>query len=89
MKVEINLYHNRDNHLSVSVSDTGIGISEDYMPDIFKPFYQEYQGYSRKFEGNGLGLALVKKYCEINKLLFNIKSQKDVGSTFTVIFPNK
>ena len=88
-KVEIVLSRNMNNHLSVSVSDTGIGISKEYMPDIFKPFYQEDQGYSRKFEGNGLGLALVKKYCEMNKLLFDIRSEKDVGSTFTVVFPDK
>ena len=43
-------------------------------------------GYSRKFEGNGLGLALVKKYCELNNALITVKSEKGKGSTFTVTF---
>jgi PAS domain S-box-containing protein len=42
--------------LMVEISDTGIGISEEYLPNLFKPFIQEEQGYTRKFEGNGLGL---------------------------------
>ena len=57
----------------VEIIDTGIGISNEYLPNLFKPFIQEEQGYTRKFEGNGLGLALVKKYCELN----NIKSIKN------------
>ncbi len=68
----------------VSVVDTGIGISEEYIDDIFKPFSQEYSGYTRRFEGNGLGLALVKKYCEINDINILVKSKKDVGTKFTL-----
>jgi signal transduction histidine kinase len=55
---------------------------------IFEPFTQEEQGYSRSFEGNGLGLALVKKYCDLNNLTIEIESVKGSGSTFTVIFNN-
>ncbi|MDP3443891.1 MAG: ATP-binding protein [Ignavibacteria bacterium] len=47
---------------------------------------QEEQGYTRKYEGNGLGLALVKKYCEINNADIKVESQKGKGTTFTVIF---
>lgn len=73
--------------LRVKVADTGIGISEEYLPDLFKPFTQEDEGYSRKYEGNGLGLALVKNYCKINNAEISVESEKNVGTTFTVKFP--
>jgi PAS domain S-box-containing protein len=85
-KVLIRLYKNEENKISIDVKDTGIGISEEYVPNLFKPFSQEYTGYSRKFEGNGLGLALTKKYGEINKTDIKVKSIKGVGSTFTIVF---
>lgn len=70
----------------VHVEDTGIGISEEYLDTIFEPFSQEEQGYTRKYEGNGLGLALVKKYCEMNRADIKVESKKGKGSCFTVIF---
>ena len=68
------------------IIDSGIGISEDYLPNLFNPFTQEEQGYSRSFDGNGLGLALVKKYCGILNADISVESKKDVGTTFTVKF---
>jgi signal transduction histidine kinase len=47
---------------------------------------QEERGYSRKYEGNGLGLALVKKYVDVNNASIAVKSEKGVGSIFTVTF---
>jgi PAS domain S-box-containing protein len=85
-KVDINIYRNDQNKLVIEVIDTGIGISEDYLPLLFTPFSQEEQGYTRKFEGNGLGLALVKKYCELNNADIEVESKKGLGSTFRVIF---
>lgn len=85
--IDIRLYRNKDYRLIVDISDTGIGISEEYMKNLFKPFTQEEQGYTRKYEGNGLGLALVKKYCEINNLSISVQSDKGKGSLFRVIFP--
>ncbi|MGE5498294.1 MAG: PAS domain S-box protein [Syntrophothermus sp.] len=85
-KIEIILYKNSEMHSCVDISDTGIGISEEYMRNIFNPFSQEETGYTRKFEGNGLGLALVKKYAEINSLNIDVKSSKNQGTTFTVTF---
>lgn len=69
-----------------SITDTGIGISEDFLPKLFLPFTQEDQGYTRRFEGNGLGLALVKGFCEINKATLNVVSEKGKGSTFKLLF---
>jgi len=75
-------------NLLVSIIDTGVGISKDYLPKLFDEFSQEDQGYTRKFEGNGLGLALVKKYCELNNALISVESEKGKGSKFTVTFLN-
>lgn len=72
--------------VKVSIVDTGIGMSEDFMTKIYTPFAQEYRGYSRSYEGNGLGLSLVKKYCEINKINIDVESRKGIGSKFTLIF---
>ena len=58
------------------------------MPHLFEAFTQEEQGYTRHFEGNGLGLSLVKKYCELNKAEVSVESVKGKGTTVTVIFPN-
>ncbi|MGE5457547.1 MAG: PAS domain S-box protein, partial [Methanococcaceae archaeon] len=84
--INVRIYRNHEDAISVDVSDTGIGISEQYIDHIFTPFSQEEQGYTRKFEGNGLGLALVKKYCELNNATISVKSQKGNGSIFTVTF---
>lgn len=85
VKGEINIVVNScDNKLIVEIIDTGIGISEDILPTVFEPFIQEEMGYTRSFEGNGLGLALVRKYIELNKGSIAVKSKKGYGSTFTV-----
>lgn len=85
-KIDVIIYKNDDGKVSVTVADTGIGIAEEYIPNLFKPFMQEEQGYSRRFEGNGLGLALVKNYCDLNQAAINVESEKKVGSRFTVNF---
>ncbi len=82
------LIYDTGNTITVSVSDTGIGISEEFLPDLFTVFTQEEQGYTRRFEGNGLGLALVKKYCELNGAEINVESSKGKGTTFTIQFYN-
>jgi signal transduction histidine kinase len=84
--ISISLNNAENNKLEISVSDTGIGISEEYFPIIFMPFTQEEQGYTRRFEGNGLGLALVKKYCDLNHAEIKITSKKEIGTTVTVLF---
>jgi len=87
-KVEITIDRNPRNNLYVDVADTGIGIAEEYLPMLFTPFSREEQGYTRNFEGNGLGLALAKKYCELNGADIKVSSIKGKGTTFRVTFPN-
>lgn len=77
----------KESGLAVEIADTGVGISEEYLPHLFKLFRQEEQGYTRRYEGNGLGLVLVKKYCELNKIDIAVESQKGVGTKFTLILP--
>lgn len=90
VKIEISdgIYDNerQGRDLIVSVSDTGIGISEEFRERIFQPFSQEDQGYSRRYDGNGLGLALSQKYCQLNDAEITLESRKDAGSVFTVTF---
>ncbi len=71
----------------INVSDTGNGISEEYLPHIFEPFSQEYQGYGRKYEGNGLGMALVKQYSLLNNASIKIDSKKGVGTVVRLTLP--
>ncbi len=83
--MEIVLYNNEENKLSVDIKDTGIGISSEYLFKMFKPFSQEESGYSRKYEGVGLGLALVRNYLDFIKGQIKVESQKNKGSIFTIV----
>ncbi len=86
--VHISIGKTEKNKIYVDIADSGIGISKEYLPDLFTPFTQEEQGYTRKFEGNGLGLALVKKYVELNSAEIEIQSIKGKGTTVRIIFKN-
>lgn len=85
-KVTVQVKKTITNNVSVSIIDTGIGISSDYIGQIFSPFTQETNGYTRKYDGNGLGLALVKEYCKLNNAEIYVSSEKGSGSDFTVVF---
>ena len=85
-KVEIRCKLESENVIII-ISDTGTGISEDYLPKIFEPFSQEYQGYNRKYEGNGLGMALVKQYCSLNNASIIIESEKWIGTIVKISLP--
>ncbi len=73
----------KDN-LIIKVEDTGIGMSEEFLPTLFHSFTQEEQGYSRAYDGNGLGMALVKNYCELISSEVSVISKKGIGTTFTL-----
>ena len=87
--VTIQLAKNDSSGLYIKVSDTCIGISEEYLPKLFQAFTQEDSGYSRRFEGNGLGLALVRNYVDFIDAQIEVSSIKGEGSVFTLTFPNK
>ena len=87
--IKIRVYNKQGGKVFADITDSGIGISEEYIDQLFQPFSQEETGYTRKFEGNGLGLALVRKYIDLNKAVINVHSKKGSGSTFSVGFPSK
>lgn len=78
------MLYNEEDYLCISIKDTGKGISQEYMSQLFKPFSQEDQGFERKHDGNGLGLAVVKEFIELNQGLLHIESNKGYGSMITV-----
>jgi PAS domain S-box-containing protein len=73
--------------LKISVTDTGIGISEDGMEQLFRPFSQIDSGLAREFEGTGLGLAMVKLLAELHGGAVAVESSGGEGSRFTVWLP--
>jgi PAS domain S-box-containing protein len=73
--------------LKISISDTGIGISEGGLADLFRPFSQVDSGLSRQFEGTGLGLAMVKLLAELHGGTVAVESVVGEGSCFTVWLP--
>lgn len=75
-----------DHSIAVDIIDSGIGISSTYLKELFDPFTQEESGYTRNFDGSGLGLALVKNYCNINNAEIKVESEKGKGTKFTVLF---
>ena len=73
--------------LKLSVTDTGMGIAPDGLARLFAPFSQVESGLSRKFEGTGLGLAMVKLLAELHGGSVAVESAEGEGSTFTVWLP--
>lgn len=85
-KISVKLYNNQ-NSLVAEIKDTGKGISGEYLERLFTPFTQEEQGYTRSYEGNGLGLALTKNYADANNIRVEVESEKGKGSLFRFIMP--
>lgn len=83
-KIRISAYSTKG-RIYIEVEDTGVGIDSEYMERIFEAFSQEEQGYTRRYDGNGLGLALTKKYCELNNMEIFLESRKNEGTKVTVV----
>ncbi|MBA1229551.1 PAS domain-containing sensor histidine kinase [Pseudomonas viridiflava] len=73
--------------LELSVSDTGIGIAQSDMNKLFKAFSQIDSSLARKFEGTGLGLAMVKQLAELHGGTVAVASVKDLGARFMAWLP--
>ncbi|MBR4473106.1 MAG: response regulator [Oscillospiraceae bacterium] len=75
-----------DDHRSLrfTVSDTGIGMSKDYIPKIFEAFSQETEGAGNKLGSTGLGMAITKNIVAMMNGDIHVDSEKGKGSTFTV-----
>ena len=73
--------------IRVSVSDTGIGIAENKIEEIFEMFHQLDESYNRRQGGAGLGLAIVKSLLNLMNGKLSVKSREGHGSTFTFEIP--
>jgi len=78
-----------DDRLQVSLTDTGIGIAEEDIKNLFKPFGQLDSSSTRKFGGTGIGLILVKKYLDMLDGTILVESELGQGSRFTFTLPIK
>ncbi|WBX97066.1 PAS domain-containing hybrid sensor histidine kinase/response regulator [Chryseobacterium gambrini] len=71
-------------NLEIRITDTGIGMSEEYVKQIFKKFNQEDSSISRKYGGTGLGMAITRELIYLMKGEIKIKSKKNVGTEISI-----
>jgi signal transduction histidine kinase len=72
----------------IEVADTGMGISEQHLPNIFEPFMQAHKTSSTNSRGGiGLGLSIVKKHLEQIRATISVESKLGQGSTFRIVLP--
>lgn len=76
-----------EDQITLRVADTGVGIGQSFLPELFEPFKQESSGLAREFPGNGLGLSITKKLVEQMGGAIDVESQKGVGTTFHIVLP--
>ena len=72
-----------------SVSDTGVGMSAEYLTHIFEEFSRENTSTANKIEGTGLGMPIVKRLVELMGGTIRVSSEKGVGTTFVVTLPHR
>lgn len=87
---ETNYYSGEDDrHIVVSyrISDTGVGMSEEFVEHIFDEFTQEENSARTQYKGTGLGMTITKRYVDLMGGSISVESKKNEGSTFTVELP--
>lgn len=85
-RVNVKLFRQGKN-ITIEVSDTGIGISEKDLPNIFERFYRADESRARVTGGSGVGLAIVKASVEAHGGCITVESEKGKGSTFRIVVP--
>ena len=86
-KITVRIWYRIDNGYVLQIVDTGIGIALEDIPKVLTPFQQIDSDLSRKYDGTGLGLPLVKGLTELHGGVLNLQSEVGVGTTATVRFP--
>jgi two-component system, OmpR family, phosphate regulon sensor histidine kinase PhoR len=76
-----------NNYVAIAVRDTGFGIPEDDMEEIFTRFYRVKDSNTREIHGTGLGLAIVKSIVNAHHGSIKVASKLGQGATFTVFLP--
>lgn len=79
--------HREEENAILEVRDTGVGIPQESLPQIFERFYRVDKARSRKSGGSGLGLSIVRNMVERNEGTISVESREGEGSVFTVVFP--
>lgn len=77
----------KDDMLNINIKDNGIGINDKYHSKIFNRFFQVENGITRKIQGSGLGLSIVKEIIKIHKGTINFESKENVGTEFKIKIP--
>ena len=75
--------------LKSTISDTGIGMSSDFLPHLFEEFSREVTSTESKIEGTGLGMPIVKRLVELMHGTITVESEQGRGTTFTINLPHK
>ena len=75
--------------LETIVSDTGIGMSKDYLPRLFEEFSREKNEIADEIHGTGLGMPIVKRWVELMGGSISVESKQGIGSTFIVRIPHR
>lgn len=85
------LPYNREGYvlIQIKVSDTGIGMSEEFLPSLFELFTRERNTTLSKIPGTGLGMAIVKNFVDLMNGSIEVESELGKGSTFTITIPHK
>lgn len=84
--ITVNLY-DKDNHVIISVKDTGVGIPKEKLPLLFERFKQVDSLLNRSHEGSGIGLTIVKALVELHKGTIEVKSKYKEGTEFIIALP--
>ena len=86
-RVELAMRPHGEKQIALSVTDTGIGISEEQQQSVFEAFRQADGTISRKYGGTGLGLSISRELARLLGGSIQLRSREAQGSTFTVLFP--
>jgi signal transduction histidine kinase len=76
-----------ENHMTIHVSDTGIGIKEEDIPKLFNEFYRVENEINANIKGSGLGLSLAKNIIEVHQGTLSVDSKVNEGTTFRFTIP--
>lgn len=86
-EVRITLAKSKQNHLEIKIADSGIGMSEEHLNNLFSRFEQADKSTTRKFGGTGLGMAITKSLVDIMNGTIVVQSELGKGTEFTILLP--
>ena len=90
IRYNLKLYSIKLNYIQhepvLTLSDTGVGIEEEYLSHIFEPFSQEKPDFTVGYQGLGIGMAITKHCLETAGASITVNSQINVGTTVTITF---